>query len=197
MAWAAPGSLTSAVLISGAVLLTGTTKSLGTCVPWKWRRSGTPSPPCRQLALRQNCEPQLGARVKPPGPLGAKRVRGRREESIPHMLLPGAEPGPCRSSSLSPLLPEAPPHIQGRKRKCQWPISTPPPPISLCSLLPRERSHFQKKTATSPQAHRGTISLKPHQLLHLQEGGGREQRVLPALCHSERPSYPFLVLGSL
>lgn len=46
----------------GAVLLTGTTKSLGTCAPWKWQRSGTPSPPCRQLVLRLSCEPGPGSK---------------------------------------------------------------------------------------------------------------------------------------
>ena len=66
-------------------------------------------------------------------------------------------------SMQSPLLPEVPPYVQGRKREFQCPVSIPPPPLNLCSALLRERSHFQsRKTATALWVH-GATSLKSSQ----------------------------------
>lgn len=88
------GSCLSASISPGAVLQTGITKSLGTCVPWKWQRSGTPFPPCRQLALRQNCELQPRSRVTPPSLHGTKGVRGESEHSSPQCCLQGQSYSP-------------------------------------------------------------------------------------------------------
>lgn len=61
----------------------------------------------------------------------------------------------------SPLLPEVPPYVQGRKREFQCPLSIPPPPLNLCSALLRERSHFQsRKTATALWVHGATSQSK-------------------------------------
>lgn len=160
----------------GAVLLTGTTKSSGTCVPWKWQRSGTLSPPCGQLVLRQSCEPCPGSRVALPSRLGTKGEQ--------------RSPPDTATGGLSLSQPEPPLHIHGRKRESQCPVSTPPPPPCLCPALPGERSHFRSKIAATLQAH-GALPAAP------PVGEGER-----AVC--ARSSVPFsdakpscLLLGSL
>lgn len=125
----------------GAVLLTGTTKSSGTCVPWKWQRSGTLSPPCGQLVLRQSCEPQSRSRVAPRSPLGTKGVRESESRAVPGCCCQGQSQ--ARAPLLPVLLPPEPAlHMHGRKREFRCPVSTPPPP----------HPHFRSKITATLQA---------------------------------------------
>lgn len=160
------GSWLPASTSPGAVLLTGTTKSSGTCVPWRWQRSGIPSRPCRQLALRQSCEPWPGPRLAPLRPPGTTSVRGNESRAaLGWLLLPRVEARPCGRPYFLKLL-----HMYREGRENFSVLS----PLHLhpqtCVLPSRERGvTFGAGRRLLPfKSKEPPVSLKPSQLLRLR-----------------------------